>query len=406
MALDSSKAAHQYGLVTASYWAFTLTDGALRMLVLLFFHDLGFSPMEIASLFILYELSGVFTSLIGGWIASRIGLIATLQLGLVLQILAIAMLLRENQQLTVFYVMCAQALSGVGKDLNKLSAKSSIKALLPDQAHSPLYKWVSLLTGSKNALKGIGFFLGSALLSGIGFRYTIMSMIALLAVILVAGLFLFSAIHYSESKPRFRELLSKSSAINRLSLARLFLFGSRDVWFVIALPVYLQSQLHWSYLQVGSLMAIWIIGYGAIQAMTPKITNRSRAKHHASTIDGNVLAKWGMLLAVVPVIMALALTFFQDQGLAVVLCLAPFAFVFAINSGIHSYLILAYAERDSVSLDVGFYYMANAGGRLLGTMMSGFIYQTFGLVSCLLASSVMIVVSCLSARNLPSPALN
>jgi len=233
-----------------------------------------------------------------------------------------------------------------------------------------------------------------------------MSMIALLAVILVVGLFLFSAIHYSESKPRFRELLSKSSAINRLSLARLFLFGSRDVWFVIALPVYLQSQLHWSYLQVGSLMAIWIIGYGAIQAITPKITNRSRSKHHASTIDGNVLAKWGMLLAVIPVIMALALTFSQDQGLAVVLCLGPFAFVFATNSGIHSYLILAYAERDSVSLDVGFYYMANAGGRLLGTVMSGFIYQTFGLVSCLIASSVMIVVSCLSARNLPSPALN
>jgi len=406
MALNSSKTAYQYGLVTASYWAFTLTDGALRMLVLLFFHDLGFSPMEIASLFILYELSGVFTSLIGGWIASRIGLIATLQLGLALQILAIAMLLKENQQLTVFYVMCAQALSGVGKDLNKLSAKSSIRALLPDQAHSPLYKWVSLLTGSKNALKGIGFFLGGALLSGIGFRYTIMSMIALLGAILVVGLFLFSTIHYSEAKPRFRELLSKSPAINRLSLARLFLFGSRDVWFVIALPVYLQSQLHWSYLQVGSLMATWIIGYGAIQAMTPKITNWSRSKHHASTIDGNVLAKWGMLLAVIPVIMALALTFSQDQGLAVVLCLAPFAFVFAINSGVHSYLILAYAKRDSVSLDVGFYYMANAGGRLLGTVMSGFIYQTFGLVSCLIASSVMIVVSCLSARNLPSPTFN
>jgi MFS family permease len=322
MALDSSKAVHQYGLVTASYWGFTLTDGALRMLVLLFFHDLGFSPMEIASLFILYELSGVFTSLIGGWIASRIGLIATLQLGLVLQILAIAMLLRENQQLTVFYVMCAQALSGVGKDLNKLSAKSSIKALLPDQAHSPLYKWVSLLTGSKNALKGIGFFLGGALLSGIGFRYTLMSMIALLAVILVVGLFLFSAIHYSESKPRFRELLSKSSAINRLSLGSIIF-----VWLPGCLVRYRSSCLSSRASCIGATCkweALWLSGLlvMALFKQSPrKITNSSRSKHHASTIDGNVLAKWGMLLAVVPLIMALALTFFQDQGLAVVLCL-------------------------------------------------------------------------------------
>ena len=315
MPFESSKALQQYSLVTASYWAFTLTDGALRMLVLLFFHGLGFSPIEIASLFVLYELSGVVTNLLGGWVASRIGLTTTLQLGLVLQILAIAMLLKENNQLTVLYVMCAQALSGVGKDLNKLSAKSSIKALVPQQAQNTLFTWVALLTGSKNALKGIGFFMGGALLSLIGFQATLISMIMLLGTVLVVGWFLLSSIQQSQLKPTFTQLVSKSSAINRLSLARMLLFGARDIWFVVALPVFLQSELNWSYWQVGSLMALWVIGYGGVQAIAPRITSAMKSKGQAPTIDGRLMAYWGSLLVVIPLIMAIGLNIFDDISL-------------------------------------------------------------------------------------------
>lgn len=403
MPVESSKAMQQYSLVTASYWAFTLTDGALRMLVLLFFHGLGFSPIEIASLFVLYELSGVVTNLLGGWVASRIGLTKTLQLGLVLQILAIAMLLKENNQLTVLYVMCAQALSGVGKDLNKLSAKSSIKALVAPQAQNTLFTWVALLTGSKNALKGIGFFMGGALLSLIGFQATLISMIILLGTVLVVGWFLLSSIQQSQLKPTFTQLVSKSSAINRLSFARMLLFGARDIWFVVALPVFLQSELNWSYWQVGSLMALWVIGYGGVQAIAPQITSAMPSQGQAPAIDGRLMTYWGSLLVVIPLIMVIGLKAFDDSSLMIILALVPFAFVFAINSSAHSYLILAYAAQDSVSLDVGFYYMANAGGRLLGTILSGIVYQSFGLASCLLISSVMILFSTLVAKELPAP---
>jgi len=185
------RALQQYLVVTASYWAFTMTDGALRMLVVLFFHNLGYSPMEVATLFLLYEFFGIVTNLLGGWLAARVGLNVTMQVGLFLQIVSLAMLLVDQSVLSVVYVMVAQALSGIAKDLNKMSAKSSIKLLVPNDAQGQLYRWVAILTGSKNTLKGMGFFLGGALLAWLGFQGAVALMaIALVMVLTLSGLLL------------------------------------------------------------------------------------------------------------------------------------------------------------------------------------------------------------------------
>lgn len=382
----------QYFMVTLSYWAFTLTDGALRMLVLLFFHNLGYSPLEIASLFVLYEFCGVVTNLYGGWLGSKVGLTLTMQLGLGLQIVVLGMLLVSPSLLTVVYVMIAQAISGVAKDLNKLAAKSSIKNLVADAEQGKLYRWVAMLTGSKNALKGLGYFLGSALLASLGFQGSIVVLLGLLLVSLVAGMWLLDY-QPGSNRRRFFQSLSTSPGVNRLSAARLFLFCSRDIWFVVALPVFLQAQLGWSPVQVGSLMAGWIIFYGAIQAMAPKITA-------GSTANGTTLFMWAALLSLLPCAIAVGLYTGIEPSRVLVTGLLVYAAAFAVNSSLHSYLILALAQRQSASLDVGFYYMANAGGRLLGTLLSGLVYQQYGLISCLLISSVLIVVSALLARGL------
>jgi hypothetical protein len=379
-------------MVTLSYWAFTLTDGALRMLVLLFFHNLGYSPLEIASLFVLYEFCGVVTNLYGGWLGSKVGLTLTMQLGLGLQIVVLGMLLVSPSLLTVVYVMIAQAISGVAKDLNKLAAKSSIKNLVADAEQGKLYRWVAMLTGSKNALKGLGYFLGSALLASLGFQGSIVVLLGLLLVSLVAGMWLLDY-QPGSNRRRFFQSLSTSPGVNRLSAARLFLFCSRDIWFVVALPVFLQAQLGWSPVQVGSLMAGWIIFYGAIQAMAPKITA-------GSTANGTTLFMWAALLSLLPCAIAVGLYTGIEPSRVLVTGLLVYAAAFAVNSSLHSYLILALAQRQSASLDVGFYYMANAGGRLLGTLLSGLVYQQYGLISCLLISSVLIVVSALLARGL------
>jgi hypothetical protein len=379
-------------MVTLSYWAFTLTDGALRMLVLLFFHNLGYSPLEIASLFVLYEFCGVVTNLYGGWLGSKVGLTLTMQLGLGLQIIVLGMLLVSPSLLTVVYVMIAQAISGVAKDLNKLAAKSSIKNLVADAEQGKLYRWVAMLTGSKNALKGLGYFLGSALLASLGFQGSIVVLLGLLLVSLVAGMWLLDY-QPGSNRRRFFQSLSTSPGVNRLSAARLFLFCSRDIWFVVALPVFLQAQLGWSPVQVGSLMAGWIIFYGAIQAMAPKITA-------GSTANGTTLFMWAALLSLLPCAIAVGLYTGIEPSRVLVTGLLVYAAAFAVNSSLHSYLILALAQRQSASLDVGFYYMANAGGRLLGTLLSGLVYQQYGLISCLLISSVLIVVSALLARGL------
>ena len=376
----------QYILVTIAYWGFTLTDGALRMLVLLHFHDLGYGAFQIASLFLFYEFFGIVTNLGGSWVASHFGLKSTLVGGLFIQILALVMLavLSPNWSLalSVGYVMTAQALSGIAKDLTKMSAKSGVKTLVPENAQSELFKWVAILTGSKNALKGAGFFLGGLLLSRLGFANSLYAMAGGLTVIAVAtALGLPNGVGRLKSKVKFRHLFSMSSEINYLSGARLFLFGARDVWFVVALPVFLQGNLGWSFTQVGSFLALWVIGYGLVQAMAP-ILFRKRLLEDG--LGGSTLQIWSLILGIVPAAIAYLLdrsTFPVEQVL--VIGLLVFGAAFAINSALHSYLILAYAKDDKVALNVGFYYMANAGGRLLGTVLSGLIYQIYGLTGCL-----------------------
>ena len=390
----------QYLIITGNYWAFTLTDGALRMLVVLHFHELGYTPLEIALLFIFYEVFGIITNLVGGWLGAIIGLNTTMNIGLVLQVLALSMLLVAPEMLTIVWVMAAQAISGVAKDLNKMSAKSAIKLLVPKEANNTLYKWVALLTGSKNTLKGVGFFLGGLLLSQFGFHNAILIMVVgLLIVWLTSCVLLKKELGKASSKPKFKHLFSKSSAINYLSGARLFLFAARDVWFVVALPVYLTAQFNWDYSQVGSVMALWVIGYGVVQALAPRLSGQQQATKK----DGQHLHQWAVILFIIPMLMAIALHYEFQISTTLWLGLAAFGVLFAINSSLHSYLIVSYANSNGVSLDVGFYYMANAAGRLLGTVLSGWLYQYYSFEICLWVSAGFILFSAIIAKALPQP---
>jgi predicted MFS family arabinose efflux permease len=392
-----------YALVTGAYWAFTLTDGALRMLVLLRFHQLGYGPVELAFLFLFYELAGVVTNLVGGWIAAHRGLRATLLDGLLLQIVALTALAFVDASwphaLTVAYVMAAQALSGIAKDLTKMSSKSAIKVLLPPDAHSALFRWVALLTGSKNALKGAGFFLGGVLLAALGFRAALWAMAGALVVpVVLALLFLPREMGRAKVKTKLAHLLSKSREINLLSAARFFLFGARDVWFVVGAPLFLAAALGWGFVEVGGFLAAWVIGYGVVQSIAPGVISRFTG---GLAPDGRAARRLAFLLAAVMTLVAAGAGAGQRAELVLVGGLAVFGVVFAINSSVHSYLVLAYSEGDRVALDVGFYYMANAGGRLVGTLLSGVTYQLAGVVGCLWASAAFALAAGLLSVGLP-----
>ena len=391
-----------YALITAAYWGFTITDGALRMLVVLHFYKLGYSDVTIAFLFLFYEFFGIVTNLLGGWIASQSGLKVTLYGGLALQIFALVMLALLQPQwpeiASVAYVMTAQALSGIAKDLTKMSAKSAIKVVVPEGAEGALFRWVARLTGSKNALKGVGFFVGSVLLASLGFVGALGVMAgALLLVLLGTVISLPGDLGRSKKKVKFLSLFSKSPAINWLSAARLFLFASRDVWFVVGLPVFL-SELGWTFSQVGAFLALWIIGYGVIQAAVPEILRKLGS---GNTVDGSAARLWAFILVLLPAGLAVALRLGAEPGAALIVGLAAFAVVFAINSAVHSYLVLSYTDRDSVAVDVGFYYMANAGGRLLGTLLSGLVFEIAGFEGCLVTSAALVLASALIALKLP-----
>ncbi|WP_394203752.1 organoarsenical effux MFS transporter ArsJ [Shewanella waksmanii] len=391
----------QYMLVTANYWAFTLTDGALRMLVVLYFHQLGYSPLAIAMLFLFYEFFGVVTNLFGGYLGARFGLNRTMNIGLGLQILALLMLLVPTEWLTIAWVMVAQALSGIAKDLNKMSAKSSIKALVAKGAEGTLYKYIALLTGSKNTLKGVGFFLGGVLLALFGFHGAVLLMaLGLTLVWCVSLIKLKQDLGKASTKPKFKQIFSKSRNINILSAARMCLFSARDVWFVVALPVYLASQFGWDHYWVGGFLATWVIAYGVVQSLAPKITG-SQQVDGATAPGGRAALFWAFLLTLVPIGIAMAMSTLAEPQWWLIIGLIVFGVVFAINSSLHSYLIVSYASDDGVSLDVGFYYMANAMGRLIGTILSGWIYQSAGLVACLWVAAGLLVVTTVISYYLP-----
>ena len=398
-----TKGVRDYALVTGAYWGFTLTDGALRMLVLLHFDRLGYSAVQIAFLFLFYEFFGIVTNLLGGWIAARSGLKVTLYGGLLLQIgslIMLALLQPEwSRVASVSYVMAAQALSGVAKDLTKMSAKTAIKVVVPDGEDGTLFRWVSRLTGSKNALKGAGFFLGSVLLTALGFVGSLMAMAIGLFVVLVGTVVaLPSGMGKAKSKVKFAKLFSKSAAVNWLSAARLFLFSARDVWFVVGLPVFLASELGWSFWQVGAFAASWFVGYGMVQAIVPEILRNAGARQG---VTGDTARLWAFILVAIPLGIAAALRLRVNPAFALMIGLAIFMITFAINSAVHSYLILAYSDDDEVAVNVGFYYMANAGGRLLGTLLSGVIFEFYGFTGCLLASSALVLAAGLLSINLP-----
>jgi MFS family permease len=406
-----------YAAVTAAYWAFMLSDGALRMLVLLHFNSLGFTPLQLAWLFLLYEAAGIATNLAAGWLAARFGLAATLCAGLALQVAALIALAGLDPAwsipASVTFVMAVQGLSGVAKDLAKMSSKSAVKLLAPT-TEGGLFRWVALLTGSKNAVKGLGFFLGAALLALAGFQTAVWAMAAVLAAIL-AGVVLFlppglpGRMKADEAWDGWR---SQDARVNRLSLARMFLFGARDVWFVVGVPVYFQAVLsdgtdegrRQAFFLIGSFLALWIIAYGAVQALAPRILGGKSQPEDA------IIAKairWAGLL--VPIPFALATLAWAAGGpsptltVTLVLGLLLFGFVFAVNSSVHSYLILAFGSADRITRDVGFYYMANAAGRLLGTLLSGLSFQLGGLPLCLATAGVMAALSWLAARRLGTP---
>lgn len=403
-----------YAAVTAAYWAFMLSDGALRMLVLLHFNSLGFTPVQLAWLFLLYEVAGIVTNLAAGWLAARFGLAATLYGGLALQIGALVTLAQLDPgwsvPASVAFVMAVQGVSGVAKDLAKMSSKSAVKLLAPKE-DGGLFRWVALLTGSKNAVKGLGFFLGAALLALAGFRAAVWGMAGVLAVILVAVVLILPAglPGRMKSEEAWGGWGSKDVRVNRLSLARMFLFGARDVWFVVGIPVYFQAVLsdgttegrRAAFFLIGGFMALWIMGYGVVQAYAPRLLG---GKGKSTTDITRTAIFWAGLLVPIPFLLAAAacaaggpaawLTATLIAGLLI------FGFVFAVNSSVHSYLILAFGSAERITRDVGFYYMANAAGRLIGTLLSGVSYQAGGLALCLATAGVMAGASWLAARSL------
>jgi len=402
-----NQAERNYAIVTASYWGFTLTDGALRMLVLLHFYHLGYSPFTLAFLFLLYEAAGVLANLIGGWLATRYGIARMLTVGLVTQISGFTLLSLLDPgwtvTMSVAWVVLSQGVCGVAKDLTKTASKSAIKvtqAQAKEQGAGQLFKWVAWFTGSKNAMKGVGFFLGGLMLQALGFQGSLWAMAGLLALVLIGVVTsLPPMMGKSKASKSAKELFAKNAGINGLAAARVVLFGARDVWFVVGVSVFLYSA-GWTFTMVGGFVAAWTIGYGLVQALAPQIVRRSL---DGLTREVPAARWWSAVLAVVPMALAGAVVA-QVPHLewVVVGGLGLFGFAFAVNSSVHSYLVLAYAGSEKAAEDVGFYYAANAFGRFLGTLMSGLLYQWGGLLYALLGSAAMLVVCWLVTLNLPT----
>ena len=397
-------AVRNYAIVTSSYFTFTITDGAIRMLVLLHFYTLGYTPFMLAFLFLLYETAGIFANVGGGWLASRYGIPRMLAAGLILQVFGLVMLSGLDPSWTaamsVAWVVAAQGIAGVAKDLTKTASKSAIKAT-SDQGSGQLFRWVAWFTGSKNATKGVGFFVGGFLLQAVGFRPALWLMAGVLALVLLGVVTsLPRQLGKAKASKSFNELFAKTRAINLMAAARIFLFGSRDVWFVVGLPVFLYGY-GWKYMEVAGFIAVWTIAYGAVQALAPSMVTRSR---DGLTREVPAARAWGAVLTVIPAVLALQLAApgIAHPDIVLVIGLLVFGFVFAVISSAHSYLILAYAGSEKVAEDVGFYYATNAAGRLIGILLSGVLTQAGGMQACLWGSAIMLALCLAITFMLPT----
>jgi MFS family permease len=398
-----------YAIVTAAYWGFTLTDGALRMLVLFTFFKLGYSPFTLAFLFLLYEAAGILANMIGGWLASKHGIKRMLIVGLSTQIIGFLILSAMNPgweaAFLVTWVVLAQGICGVAKDLTKTASKSAIKLTETEakgDGQGRLFKWVAWFTGSKNAMKGLGFFLGGVLLEAFGFSLALWLMAGALALVLAGVMLSLPALKgKSKASKSVRELFGKNRGVNLLALARIGLFGARDVWFVVGVPVFLYAN-GWTFPMVGAFLAVWTIGYGLVQASAPAVIRRS-----ADGLSNEVPAArlWSLMLMIVPFALAAILALAPPRpDIILVAGLCLFGVIFAVNSSVHSYLILAYAGSEKAAEDVGFYYAANAAGRFAGTLLSGLLYQWGGIGACLIGSGVMLATCWLATQALPKTA--
>jgi MFS family permease len=374
------------------------------MLVLLHFYSLGYTPFMLAFLFLLYETAGIFANLGGGWLAARFGIPRMLMTGLGLQIAGLLLLSGLDPAwgaaLSVSWVVAAQGIAGVAKDIAKTASKSAIKAT-SEGGSGQLFKWVAWFTGSKNAMKGAGFFVGGLLLETLGFQGALWSMAAALVIVLLGiAVSLPRTLGKAKASRSFRELFAKTRAINLMAAARVFLFGSRDVWFVVGLPVFLYSQ-GWRYMEVAGFIASWTIGYGLVQAIAPSVIRRSPDGLSREVPEARL---WGAVLTAIPLVLALVVggVHLARLDLLVTVGLGIFGFAFAVISSLHSYLILAYAGSEKAAEDVGFYYAANAGGRLIGILLSGALYQIGGLAACLWGSTAMLAICLALTGLLPS----
>jgi predicted MFS family arabinose efflux permease len=396
-------AVRNYAIVTSSYFTFTITDGAIRMLVLLHFYALGYTPFTLAFLFLLFETAGIFAN-VGVRLASRYGIPRMLAAGLILQILGLVMLSgldpAWSAAASVAWVVAAQGIAGVAKDLTKTASKSAIKAT-SDQGSGQLFRWVAWFTGSKNATKGSGFFAGGFLLQLVGFRPALWLMAGVLALVLLGIVAsLPRQLGKAKASKSFKELFAKTRAINLMAAARVFLFGSRDVWFVVGLPVYLYG-FGWKYMQVAGFVAFWTIAYGAVQALAPSMVTRSK---DGLSREVPAARAWGAILTVIPAGLALLLSLpgIERPDIVLVSGLLVFGFVFAVISSAHSYLILAYAGSEKAAEDVGFYYAANAAGRLIGILLSGVLTQGGGMQAYLWGSAIMLALCLTITLMLPT----
>ncbi len=399
-------AARNYLIVTAAYWGFTLTDGALRMLVLLHFFKLGYSPFTLAFLFLLYEAAGIVANLSGGWLAVRFGIPRMLMVGQFLQVAGLVMLSFVEPgwpvALAVAWVVTAQGIAGLAKDFTKTASKSAIKATSGEGA-GQLFKLVAWFTGSKNAMKGLGFFGGGVLLEVVGFRGALWLLAALIGLVMVlAAVSLPRELGKASASRTVKELFAKSPGVNLLAAARVFLFGARDVWFVVGLPVFLYAN-GWRFAEVGAFLAAWTIAYGIVQALAPRLVRRSPDGLSREVPEARL---WSLALVAVPLALAalLAIPDLPRPDLVLVAGLTLFGLPFAVNSSLHSYLILAYAGSEKAAEDVGFYYAANAAGRLAGTLLSGLLYQIAGIMGCLLGSAAMLAACWAITLMLPNGA--
>ena len=367
-------------IVALGYWSAALTNGALRVIVPIYFASVGVSISKIAFLFFLFKFAEIFAPMGIGVMLNRLGYKRTFIAGLVV-----------HSVISSFYMVPSFVLLYIERFVRGLLYMADMSAVYVK--HFSLKEkqrfLINMILGLKEASKGIGMIGGGLLIAVLPIENTLLIFSAFTAVSAFVALWYLPDLKEQVKLPVLKIWGAVDKKIKTLGLGFGLLNGGLDAWGVVVLPVYLTKVLGVTPAFVGTVMMAEYIFQGLIVTFFSKYVN---LRWEPRTL----LILSGLLLIPVSLALSLATTLYPFLTLVFV-----YMFFFSVAMVYYNHLMLDFASEEKTSLDLATYTTLTNIFKPIGVFASGLLAESLGFSSAYYFASLLILSSTLTCLALP-----